>query len=166
MKELEVKILEIDKEIIISKLQSLGATKTFEGQIIADFFINDEWKKIRLRKKDNRNIITYKIKQHNESINQNIEYETNFDNHENMIEILKNIGFRKYWNSSKYRISYSLWKINFDLDKYENIPRLVEIEAQNMNDVKKWVKILWYNMDKTSTLTEWKLKEFYNKNCN
>ena len=54
MQELEVKILEIDKNKIIEKLESLNAVKVFDGSIEAEFyFING--KKIRLRKMWNKN---------------------------------------------------------------------------------------------------------------
>jgi len=109
MKELEVKILEIDKKSTITKLEKLGAVKTFDDKIVAEFFLNQEKKKIRLRKKWDKNILTYKIKNIAQNINSNTEYEITFDNYENMVSILTNIWFEKYGSSKKHRISYTLW---------------------------------------------------------
>lgn len=139
MKELEVKILEIDKDLLISKLQELWAILVNDSQIDADFYINSQWQKIRLRKCWVKNILTYKEKIQNDNVLENQEYEVNFDNYSNMENILNSIWFHKYWNSSKHRIEYKLWEITFDLDKLEGIPRLVEIEANTEQLLIRWV---------------------------
>ena len=45
MLELEVKIFEIDKDLLISKIEKLWAKKVFDSEIFADFYVNNEWKK-------------------------------------------------------------------------------------------------------------------------
>ena len=50
---------------------------------------------------------------------------------------------------------------DFDFDKYENIPDLIEIEAKNEELVKKWLEILGYDLKDTVILTERGLKEKY-----
>lgn len=161
MNEIEVKILEIDKKSIISKLEKMWATLTFDWDIENDFFENQENKRIRLRKKWDKFILTFKIKQENNQAKSNKEYEVEFKDYETMSIILENIWFRKYWNSSKKRISYKLDNIVFDIDDFPQIPTFIEVEAQNTEDVIKWVELLWYTMKNTCTLTERELKKFY-----
>lgn len=161
MKELEVKILDIDKEILIKKLLQIWAKTTFEWYINADFYIKNEWKKLRLRKYWDKNILTYKEKLINQNIMENIEYETCFSDYSKLENILKLIWFNKYWFSYKYRISYNYLDIEYDFDKYQNIPWFVEVESNNEKSLKKWVELLWFQMKDTCILTETKLKEYY-----
>ncbi|EKE27763.1 MAG: hypothetical protein ACD_3C00154G0006 [uncultured bacterium (gcode 4)] len=161
MQEIEVKIFEIDKDFLIGKIKKLWAEKIFEGEIVADFYINDAGKKIRLRRAAWENIMTYKEKITVNSIMENLEYEIIFDKYENLCNTLECIWFNKYWNSSKYRIGYRLWNIIYDFDKYEWIPWFVEVESDNHEDVIKWVEILWYCMEDTNALTERLVKEHY-----
>jgi len=161
MQEIEVKILEIDKEAIISKLEKLWAKLIFDWDIENDFYVNQENRKIRLRKKWNKNILTFKIRQENTTMKSNMEYEVEFKEYENMGIILENIWFQKFADSRKKRISYQLDTIVFDIDDFPGIPTFIEVEAQNTEDVMKWVELLWYEMKDTCTLAEKGLKEFY-----
>lgn len=161
MKELEVKILEINKVEIINRIKQLWWIKTFEWEIFNEFLVNQDWKKLRLRQQWNEIFLTYKNKIQNDNSMENDEYEIKIDNLENCIKILENIWFTKYWESKKIRIEYRLWNIKFDLDKYEWIPRLIEIESDNKNDLNEWVQLLWYSQNDTCILTERPLKEKY-----
>lgn len=162
MQEIEVKILEINKEEIIAKLEKLWAKEVFEWKIENEFFENGENKRIRLRKMWGKNYITFKIKSENSIAKSNYELETEFLDYETMVGILENIWFNKYWNSNKKRISYHLWNIAFDFDDFPGIPSFVEIEATNNEDVIRWVELLWYTMKDTKTFWERELKKYYN----
>lgn len=164
MPEIEVKILEIDKDKLISILEEKWAMRIFEWKIENDFFRNSKKNKIRLRKMGNKNYMTFKHKIEHDTVMNNMEHELEFNDFETMINILEWIGFERYGKSTKYRISYKLWEIEFDFDKYENIPDFVEVEAKNIEDLKKWVELLGYKMSETSKMTERLLKEFYNIN--
>jgi adenylate cyclase class 2 len=161
MKEIEVKILEIDKISIINKLISIWAVKKYEWNIEAYFYKNEDNKKIRLRKTSDWFNINFKEKIENSSFLENHEYESNFENFEMMEKILIWIWFKKYWYSSKYRISYFYDWITFDIDSYPWIPDFIEIEAESIESVEKWVKLLWYSMSYTKILTEREIKEHY-----
>lgn len=161
MQEIEVKILEINKNEIISKLINLWAKLVFEWSIENDFF--DNWdKRIRLRKMWGKNYITFKIKAENEIAKSNLELETEFLDYDTMVQILQNIWFAKTRSSNKTRISYHLWNIWFDIDDFPWIPTFIEIEAQNNEDLIKWVEILWYKLSDTVMYWEMELKKHYN----
>lgn len=162
MNEIEVKILEINKEELISKLENLWAIKTFEWDIENEFYENSDWKRIRLRKIWWKNIMTFKVKQESENMKSNMEYEVEFVEYETFKIILENIWFKFYAKTYKKRISYHLWDITFDIDDFPGIPTFVEVEAQNEQDVKKWIELLWYKMEDTQTFWERELKKYYN----
>ena len=44
MQEIEVKILEIDKNCLIKKLKNIWAKKVFDSKIEAFFYKNKDWK--------------------------------------------------------------------------------------------------------------------------
>lgn len=160
--ELEVKILEIDWESLKEKLNSAWGIISFLWNLKNHFFKNNEGKKLRIREVWNRFIMTYKDRLETASIMYNEEYEVSFNKLEPMIDILKRIWFVKYWESSKYRISYTFDWIHFDFDTMEWIPEFVEVEANDFESLKKWVEFLWFSMDDTVSLTERQIKEHYN----
>ena len=144
--------------------ENIWAKKVFDSKIEAFFYKNKDWKKIRLRKTKYWFNMNFKEKIENKNFLENIEFEVNFDNFEQMEKILNWIWFEKYWYSLKNRVSFSLNnEIIFDFDKYENIPDLIEIEAKNEELVKKWLEILGYDLKDTVILTERGLKEKYFK---
>ena len=96
-KELEVKILEIDEINVISRLENLGAVKTFDGTILADFYKNPDGLKLRLRQMGERNILTFKVIQTNIEVIQNDEIEISFDSYEGMTQVLMAIGFSDWF---------------------------------------------------------------------
>ncbi len=159
--EVEVKVLEIDAEKVIAKLQSLGAIEVFHGRVLNDFFKNTAGLKLRLRRMNNKNILTYKIIHPSETVIDNEEIEVTFDNYDGLKQILLASGFEHYASSQKSRISYVYQNIHFDIDTIPHIPTFLEVEGNNTEDVKRGVELLGYTMDQTSTFTERTLKEHY-----
>lgn len=162
MQEFEVNILEIDKESLIRKVISLGATKIFDGEIYAEFFRNKDWKDLRLRKIWNQNLLTYKEKIHSDWLKSCYEHEIAFSNYEELAILLPLIWFEKYWEKSKIRITYKLENIIYDFDKPKKIPWYVEIESDNKEDVQKWVELIWYKMSETNTMLATEIEDYYN----
>ncbi|MEM9984178.1 MAG: CYTH domain-containing protein, partial [Bacteroidota bacterium] len=66
MEEIEVKILEIDRAQVEQRLKALGATLSFDGEMIALFFdfadrrIKSAGSVLRLRKEGDRSVLTHK----------------------------------------------------------------------------------------------------------
>lgn len=159
--EIEVKILEIDVGKVISTLNSLKAEKIFDGKIFADFYKNKDGLKLRIRRIEGINIITYKKAVSSEGIRHNEEIEISFDDYEGMNQLLIQLGFVKYGSSEKHRITYKLNETLFEIDTLPQIPTFLEIEAANVEELKDGVRILGYSMEQTSILTERTIKEHY-----
>ncbi len=161
MQEFEIKIFEIDKDQVIRTLEDQWAVFLSDDILQAYFFINDNGQKLRLRKVGDTNILTYKEKISNENVMHNLEYEVEVSDFDTMVNLLTNIGFKKYGESTKQRIAYKLDNIIYDFDKFEGIPRFVEIEADNAHDIEVWVKSIWYTLADGKNLTERQVKEYY-----
>jgi predicted adenylyl cyclase CyaB len=152
MDEIEVKILEIDKETTIQKLQNLGAQKRFEGELHAVYldFPDKRLKKkkslLRLRKEGDQTMLTFKKKQDSSFAKSSAETEVTTTDFDKTLSILKNLGLEEIGEMKKKRVSYSLGNTHFEFDKPEhknvNIPWFMEIEAQSEEELKKYLHIL------------------------
>lgn len=161
MQELEIKLLEINVGNVLRILSNLGAIKTFDSEILADFFINERKEKIRLRRTNVGNVMTFKRRLQDIGIMHNEEHEVMFDDYDAMERILLAIGFTHYGQSRKHRESHSFEGIVFDIDTHVGIPTYVEVESSNREQVQRGVELLGYTMEQGSTYSERELKAFY-----
>lgn len=172
MKEIEIKILGINKERIISRLNQLGAKKIFQGQIsgtVYDTNKNDLKRKkifLRLRKEGNKSVLCFKSKkERNNQAKIREETEVEIDSIKDMSKILNGIGFFQTYQSRKYRISYRFGNIKFEIDTYLNlkIPTFLEIEAPSIKEIEKGVKLLGYGMNNTNSWSLPEVIKYYSK---
>ena len=168
MLEKEIKILEINKAEILKKLESLWAKKTFEG-FIHDIYYDFpawkmEWKKrfFRVRKKWEVHLYTIKRKRKMERLKAADEHEMEITDIDSFSRVLKKYGMNKVREKKKHRISYSLYNLEFDIDDYEWIPSLLEIEANSNEEIQFWVKKLSLENNKQKNFGSRGLFEYYN----
>jgi adenylate cyclase, class 2 len=158
MKEVEVKILEIDRPRIEKTLLSFGARKIFDDQIQTIFYdfqngsIVNAKNVLRLRREGDTIELTYKKVHFTQTAKTAEEYSVEVSNLESMKQILENIGLVAAEKMEKHRISYSLDDARFDIDLYLGdygyIPEFMEIEAENTNLIQKYAALLGYSPDK------------------
>jgi adenylate cyclase, class 2 len=152
MKEIEVKILEVNKVEIVKKLESFGAKKIFDGKIIGSYFdfedgrLKKQDKLLRLRKKGDITELTLKQKLICKKAKIAEEQEVIVSNHEMMKKILFSIGLKEIAVFSKHRISYGLDNVHFEFDSFPNIPEFLEIEAKTVSELEKHIKKLGFSM--------------------
>ncbi len=151
MKEIEVKILEIDVEETIKRIQQLGGVKTYDGEVITTYYdsrnkLNRQGRVLRLRRKDGRTEVTYKEKLSDDQFKSMDEFETTIGDYKTMDTILRGIGFKPCRELIKRRTSYSIGEVHFDIDTYNEFPTFLEIEAKTGNLVQEWVLKLGYTM--------------------
>ncbi len=148
MLEKELKILEINPEKLIKKLEKFWAIKTFEWDIHDTYYDFDDTTldkikmSLRIRKKAWKFLYTIKKKIPHSSIkvSKEIEYPIKcIKTYKNRLD-KHNLNINR--EKKKYRISYKIWETIFDIDFYKEFPPLVEIEAQNEEEIKKWIKKL------------------------
>ena len=169
MKEIEVKILGVNVKEVIKKIEALGGKKISEGKqdiIILDtkedkFLKNNEL--LRLRKNSNETELAFKKKISKDDVKIMEELEVHVDNFELMRKIFIAIGFKEATRYNKYRISYKLGNVRFELDTYENIPTFLEIEAPDTEKVKEFVGKLGFSMSDAKAWTGKEVIEYYRK---
>ena len=154
MKELEVKILEVNRIKIGETLAGLGAKKVFDGDIETSFFdfkdstIIKAKNVLRLRKEQNKTELTYKKVHVTQKAKVAEEYSVEVSNLETMKKILENLGLSIIESMQKHRVSYTLDHVRFDIDRYFGgygyIPELLEIEAENIDLIHKYAALLGF----------------------
>jgi len=167
MKEIEVKVIEIDKREMTGKLRVMGARKVFEGKIYTVFFGNAILKKknysLRLRKKRNKSYLAIKRFISNRDAKVVDETELEVADFEKMKNILLLLDFRIIKTLSKSRTSYKIGKTLFEIDKYKKIPAFMEIESPDIKSIKKYAKMLKIKNSKIKTWGTTKLLKHYLK---
>ena len=154
MKEIEAKILEINRKKIEHKIIELGASKIFDGDIQTLFFdfkdgtIIKAKDVLRLRKEQDKIELTYKKVRITQTAKTAEEYSVEVSELETMRKILENLGLSIIENMEKHRVSYRLDKVRFDIDRYFGsygyIPEFMEIEAENVGLIHKYAAILGF----------------------
>ena len=150
MREIEVKILDVDRVAIEKKLRSLGAKKLFDHRIDFRYFdfsdgrLRKKGTVLRLRKNGDRGELTVKsdLRQTKNAKTANeIETEVDFDSTR---RILLALGYEERSKTVKRRIEYVLGRVHFEIDKLPGIPWLLEIEAPTIKALKETVALLGY----------------------
>jgi adenylate cyclase class 2 len=174
MKEIEAKILEIDRKKIEEKIIDLGATKIFDGNIQTLFFdfkdgtIVKAKDVLRLRKEQDKIELTYKKVHCTQAAKTAEEYSVEVTKLETMRKILENLGLSVFESMEKHRVSYRLNKVRFDIDRYIGsyayIPEFMEIEAENVGLIHKYAAILGFREEDCLPWSTTELIKHYSKN--
>ena len=155
--EIECRFLEIDKEVLIQKLHELGALD--EGEVLLEETIvydkelkwRDEKKKIRIRKSGDKIKLAYKENK-GQTIDSTTEIEFGIDDFEKAELFFQKIGLNPYRHQQKYRHTFKLDGVTFDIDTWPKIPTYVELEGGSEEALKKAAKAVGY---------EWNDAEFH-----
>ena len=142
--EYECRILEINKEEFIKKLELLEAIKKgeyFQKRYTYDFNPKIENKWIRLRTNGNKN-----------EIGGTNEIEIEVSDFENTNNILKELGYVARNYQENKRIKYLLDDVNIDIDSWPLIPTYAEIEGKSEEEVKKIIAKLEIDSSKITTM--------------
>lgn len=152
--EYEIRILEINKEEIIKKLEELGAIKKgkFEQKrYVYDLKPAEKGKWIRLRTNGEHTTLAYKDVVSN-TIDGTKEVEFEVEDFHKANEFLKKIGFENRSYQENERIQYILNDVEIDIDSWPMIPTYMEIEGKSEKEVLNMKKILDIDESKVTTL--------------
>jgi len=169
LKEIEVKILEINVEKTEKKLKEMGAEKVFDGKLINIYFdfpdkrLEKEGKVLRLRKKDDKVILTFKklITQKEAKIMD--EYEVEVKDFGLIKEIFEGIELLPIYEFIKHRKTYELNQTHFEIDKYPEIPPFLEIEAPDLQKVYEMIPNLGFSKEDVNSYSIKDVLEYYGK---
>ena len=169
MKEIEIKILDINPQDIRKKLKALGAQKFFDGEVDVLLFdypdkrIQKSGATFRLRKAGDRVELCFKDKKERSTFKIAEETEVLTTSFENTRKIIEKLGFIKTSAGKKQRECSRINNIKFDMDTYPNIPTYLEVEAPTAKEVETYVKKLGFTMKQTTNMTAHEVEEYYEK---
>ena len=151
--EIEERILDINKEEVIKKLEELGATKAgewFYRRYTYDFTPKRESEWIRLRTNGVETTLTYKNVETRE-IDGTKELEIVVDDFEETNKFLEILGYiHKDYQENK-RVRYYLNDVEIDIDTWPMIPTYMELEGPSIEKVREVEDLL--NVDKSKITT-------------
>ena len=166
--EYEVRILEIDKDAFIKKLEKFGAEKIgdfFQKRYVYDFnpVVKGKW--IRLRTNGRENTLTIKNIV-SPLIDGTKEIEIIVSDFDKCNYILNELGYKARSYQENKRIRYYLDGVEIDVDTWPMIPTYVEIEGKSEEEVMTVVKRLGYNNNDITTLDVDSIYKKYGYNLN
>lgn len=137
MKEIELKILDINVRKLEKQLVDLGAKKILPLTLIKektynspDGLLNKRKNLFRLRQEDKKIYLTYKYGHKNKNhFRTNQELEIFVDDFKKTNKMLLQLGFTILQIREKKRLSYKLGKVRIEIDKYPPIPAYAEFEG-------------------------------------
>ncbi len=157
MNEVEVKILDIDRKAVESRLRSLGAKKTFDDEMYAVYLDRSDnalqkcGDLLRIRKEGDACVLTFKKFISDEPAKIRKEYEVNVSDLGSMRSVFEQLGFKEWLIVRKHRTSYEIEGMHFEFDKYLDdhgyIPEFLEIEAGDIETIYRLVEELGLRKD-------------------
>ncbi len=161
-KEIEERVLEIDIQEIVKKLESLGAKKVgewYQKRYVYDFNPKRENQWIRLRANGKQVTLTYKNVEE-DSIDGTKELEIEVSDFEETNQLLNILGYKSKAYQENKRIRYILNGVEIDIDSWPLIPTYMEIEGNSIVEVKEIESLLEIDISKITNLN---CQDIYNK---
>lgn len=155
--EIETKVLDIDPKGIIKKLKKLGAKKIQETRLRVDWYRprgcedgKEDWY-LRIRThKSGKYECTWKPKSKHQGLIR-INRDINFliEEPEKLDELFMELSLEKYAYQEKDRTSYKYKNWLFEIDEYPGMPAFLEIEGNSEEHIKKGMKLLGIEKNRT-----------------
>ena len=147
--EIEVRILNIDKEDLISKLEKNNADfigDWLQIRYVYDFNPVDPHRWIRLRTNGDKTTLTIKNLV-SSRVDGTQELEIEVDDFDRTNLILKELGYEAKGYQENRRIQYTYNGVEIDIDYWPLIPTYIEIEGPSEEAVYKTVEALGFRKD-------------------
>lgn len=151
--EYEVRILNIDTEEVIKKLNDLHATFEWDNiqrRYVYDFIPKQDKKWIRLRTNGDKTTLTIKNIV-SSSIDGTHELEIEVDSFDRCNLILKELGYVDKGYQENRRLQYRLNGVEIDIDYWPMIPTYLEIEGSSEEPVYNALSALGFEKSDCTT---------------
>jgi adenylate cyclase class 2 len=157
MKEIEIKVLEIDRKAVETRLVSLGAKKVFDGEIHALYydFTNASLKEsgcaLRLRLEGTKSVLCLKKLVESKEAKIREEHELEVSDFNTMKFLLEGLGLKAWLEMKKHRTSYEFRGAHFEIDEYHGtydyIPLFLEIEGPDIETIHACAELLGFTLN-------------------
>lgn len=178
VKELEIKVINIDIDEVEKKLKRLNA-RLISKELQINTLIDSSERPIKsyldayLRIRESKDLLTnietttFTMKKNiqNVVLRENVEYNTNIESKDTMLQILKDLGFDKISVGHKERISYELKGVRIDLDTWDKDTYpdpYLEIEVQDASELDGIIELLDLPRENISTKSILELRRILN----
>ena len=150
MIEHEIKVLDIDAELVMKQIENLGATYHHTVYIRDRYYdtpkdsLRKQHQRLRIRSENKSVIITKKTKYENEftkSMKEDDIIVKSIKYAKKLLEDELGLVCKKY--KEKKRITYKWENALFDFDYYEDMPTVLEIEGETPEKVIEIVRRIW-----------------------
>jgi len=155
MTEIEVKILGVDPQALVRRLEELGAERTSDADLEALFFdfpdgsLERARNLLRLRRSGTLCWLTFKGYIADPGAKVREEWEVSVSDYSLARRILEALGLRARLRILKHRIAYRLDRASLAIDRHKEefarIPPLLEIEAPSVEDVQAVARLLGFS---------------------
>lgn len=174
MNEIEVKVLNIDTDVIkekLNKLKALLIKKEFQVNYMFDFenglFFN-KGGYVRIRKsydflkQKEKVVLTSKELISKDKFKISKEIEFNSDNFQNSKDFIENLGLQLKRIDEKYRESYQLEEGLIEIDTWAGVPTYLEAEAESEENVVSLLNKLGFSLEQSTSMTLAEIMQHYN----
>jgi predicted adenylyl cyclase CyaB len=155
MNEIELKVLEVNRSVVLKKLKRLRARKIFSGilkTVYFDFPHNELRKNsqvLRLRRMNGKNFLTFKSRLPAKKTVFSEEIEFEVSDFEKASHFLEHLGFKPVLSYQKKRVSFRLGTVRIELEqwlgKFKAIPPFLELEAHSEKELFSALKKLGFS---------------------
>ena len=154
MKEIEIKILGIDRMAVETRLLSLGAKKIFDDEIhalyydFADSSLKNSDCALRLRLEGMKSVLCLKKPIESKEAKIREEYEIEVSDFDTMKYLMEGLGLNAWLEMKKHRTSYEFRGVHFEIDEYHDaynfIPPFLEIEGHDIETIYACAELLGF----------------------
>ncbi len=170
IKEVEIKILGISYPLLVRNLKNNGAVKV-SSEYLRDWYVDTASKQLKKKSKIAR-LRSYGGKKFEITIKSKIHSKKYKIRHEQNIEVpsleagklmLHMMWCSCLWYKEKIRVTYQIWKTKFDIDFYDDMPPVLEIEWTK-KEIQHWIrKLRLHNHDQVTWWTKRLFKHYGQK---
>lgn len=154
-KEIEIRLLNIDKEQFIKSIIDLGAKKVSESlqkRYVYDFNPIQENKWIRLRTNGEKTTLTIKEIVDKNAIDGTNELEVIVSDFDSANSILEQLGYIHRNYQENYREVYYLNDVEISIDSWPLIPTYAEFEAKSEKIIQSLLEKIEYDKNNLTTI--------------
>lgn len=166
--EIEAKVLEVDRDAVEAELQEIGAEQLFDGEVRSLFFDYPDGRIeedgiLRIRERGEDAFITLKKDVSRETVKRMEEIEFQVEDMEEAREFLLTLGLEQLYDSRKQRTVWEKGDVLYVIDRYPDIPPLLEIEAPSEDVLEQAFQELGYGMEDTVSWDAEQVMVYYSK---
>ena len=146
-REVEVKVLEVDRPAMERRLEALGARRIFDGILdIRSFRPSGEASLLRVRKEGEETFLVVKVPADGGIAKHTDEHSVRVDDFDAAVRLVEALGFPAKWSYAKHRTSYILDGVRFEFDRllgeYDFVPEYLELEAPDERSLQRMLERL------------------------